>query len=188
MTKRADLVPCERIQRAIYLIRGEKVMLDADLAALYGVETGALNRAVKRNADRFPADFMLQLTAEETEYLRCQTGISSSGYGGRRYSAYAFTEQGVAMLSSVLRSDRAVQVNIAIMRAFVQLRQTLSTHGELARKLAGMERRIEGHDTAIRSLFDAIRQLMAPPPGPPKPEIGFHVKEDAVPYRIKRKA
>jgi hypothetical protein len=88
MTKRADLIPCERIQRAIYLIRGEKVMLDADLAALYGVETGALNRAVKRNANRFPADFMLQLTAEEAENLRCQTGISSSGYGGRRYSAY----------------------------------------------------------------------------------------------------
>jgi len=101
VTEGADIIPIERIQRAIYLIRGEKVMVDADLAALYGVETGALNRAVKRNADRFPPDFMFQLTAEATENLRCQTGISSSGYGGRRYWAYAFTEQGVAIFSSI---------------------------------------------------------------------------------------
>ena len=113
--------------------------------------------------------------------LALQIGISSSDFGGRRYLPYTFTEQGVAMLSSVLRSKRAVQVNIVVMRAFVQLRQVLSSHTELARKLADLEQRTEGHDTAIR-------QLMAPPPAPPKPEIGFHVKEDAVPYRIKRKA
>jgi hypothetical protein len=135
-----------------------------------------------------PRSFMFQLTAEEGENLRGQTGISSSGYGGRRYSAYAFTEHGVAMLSSVLRSDRAVQVNIAIVRAFVQLRKTLAAHADFARKLADMERRIESHDTAIHSLFDAIRQLMSPPPAPPKPEIGFHVKEDTVRYRVRRKA
>ena len=131
---------------------------------------------------------MFQLTSEEAANLRFQIGISSSDFGGRRHLPYAFTEQGVAMLSSVLRSKRAVQVNIAVMRAFVQLRQVLSSHAELARKLAALEQRIEGHDMAIRSLFDAIRQLMAPPPPEqPKPEIGFHVKEDFVPYRTRRK-
>jgi ORF6N domain len=180
------LVPVERIQRAIYLLRGEKVMLDADLARLYGVTTGNLNKAVKRNLDRFPADFMFELTADEAESLRFQIGISSS-YGARRYRPYAFTEQGVAMLSSALHSQRAVQVNIAIMRAFVQLRQVLGSHAELARKLSELEQRIEGHDGAIRSLFEAIRQLMSPsePRNPPR-EIGFHVKENPIPYRVRR--
>lgn len=167
------------------MIRGEKVMLDSDLAALYGVETGALNRAVTRNLNRFPPDFLFQLTAQETENLKCQIGISNAWGGRRRSQPYAFTEQGVAMLSSVLRSPRAAQVNIAIMRAFVQLRQILGSHADLARKLAELEKKLEGHDTAIRSLFEAIRQLMAPPPSEPKPEIGFHVKEDAIPYRAK---
>ncbi len=127
-----QLVPVERVQRLIHLVRGEKVLLDADLAALYGVATGALNRAVKRNASRFPTDFMFQLTTREAQILKCQIGISSSGHGGRRRSVpYAFTEEGVAMLSSVLRSPRAVQVNIAIMRAFVRLRRTLALHKEL---------------------------------------------------------
>jgi hypothetical protein len=187
MKNSPGVVPIERIQRSILLLRGEKVMLDADLAALYGVETGALNRAVRRNLDRFPEDFMFQLTQDEAENLRCQTGISGSDYGGRRYLPYAFTEQGVAMLSSVLRSRRAVQVNVVIMRAFVQLRQVLAGHAELARKLTELERRIENHDGAIRSLFEAIRQLMAPPVPPQRPEIGFHVKEDATPYRVRRK-
>jgi hypothetical protein len=183
----STLVPIERIQRAIYLLRREKVMLDADLAAPYGVETGALKRAVRRNANRFPSDFMFQLSPEEVEILRCQIGISSSGHGGRKYLPYAFTEQGVAMLATVLHSERAVQVNIAIMRAFVQLRQVLAGHTELARKLEELEQQIEGHDTAIRSLFDAIRQLMAPSePGNLPGEIGFHVKENPVPYRIRR--
>lgn len=125
---------------------------------------------------------MLQLNSEELEILKSQ--IVTSSWGGARFLPYAFTEQGVAMLSSVLRSGRAVQVNIAIMRAFVQLRQLLSSHEELSRKLAQLEQRIEGHDAAIRSLFDAIRQLMAPPLPEAKPQIGFHVKEDDVPYRI----
>lgn len=125
MKTRPSLIPAERIQRAIFLVRGEKVMVDSDLAALYGVQTGALNRAIKRNSGRFPADFMFQLTVEEAENLKCQFGIST-GWGGRRRSLpYAFTEQGVAMLSSVLHSERAVQVNVAIMRAFVQLRRVL---------------------------------------------------------------
>ena len=127
MNKGAELIPVERIQNYIFLIRGEKVMLDSHLAELYGVETKALNRAVRRNADRFPDDFMFQLLNEELENLRCQIGTSSLEYGGRRYQPYVFTEQGVAMLSSVLRSKRAVQVNVAIMRAFVSLRRLLAT-------------------------------------------------------------
>lgn len=181
---RHRIIPAERIERAILLIRGQKVMLDRDLAVLYGVETKALNKAVGRNLDRFPADFMFQLTKEETDSLRFQFGTLKRGQHSK-YFPYAFTEQGVAMLSSVLRSPRAVQVNIAIMRAFVQLRQLLGSHTELDRKLAELERKIEGHDTDIQSLFEAIRQLMAPPPAPSKPEIGFHVKEEPVPYRIK---
>jgi hypothetical protein len=183
-----SLIPVERIENAILLIRAQKVLLDRDLGALYGVSTGNLNRAVKRNMERFPGDFMFQLTIEEATNLRCQSGISSSGYGGRRYLPFAFTEQGVAMLSSVLRSKQAIQVNVAIMRAFVRLREMLALHKELARKLSELEEKIEGHDTAIQSLFEAIRQLMSPDETEKtKPEIGFHVKEDAMPYRIKRR-
>lgn len=154
-------------------------MLSHDLAELYGVETKALNRATKRNADRFPPDFMFQLDNAEWDNLKCQTGASS--WGGSRSRPYAFTEQGVAMLSSVLRSPRAVQVNIAIMRAFVRLRELLLSNTELARKLADLERK---YDAQFKVVFEAIRQLMAPPATPSKPEIGFHVKEDAVPYRV----
>lgn len=173
MNKGAELIPLERIQNFIFLIRGEKVMLDSHLSELYGVDTGTLNRAAKRNVDRFPKDFMFQLTEDEVESLRCQIGISNVGRGGRRYLPYVFTEQGVAMLSSVLRSERAVQVNVAIMRAFVSLRRLLGTNEALARKFAELERKLEGHDEAIKTLFDAIRELMAPPV-PPKREIGFH--------------
>jgi hypothetical protein len=181
---KAGLVPVERIEQAILLIRGHKVMLDADLAVLYGVETGALNRAVKRNIQRFPADFMFQLTAEEVAILRCQFGISSpergtrlrsqsvtsSSWGGRRYPPDAFTEQGVAMLSSVLRSERAVQVNIQIMWTFVKLRRMLATHEDLARKLDTLERK---YDRQFKVVFDAIRELMAPPDPKPRRRIGF---------------
>jgi hypothetical protein len=153
------MIPIERIARTIRLIRGHKVMLDADLAVLYGVSTKALNRAVKRNLERFPADFMFQLTTEEVEALRFHLG-TSKGRGGRRYLPYAFTEQGVAMLSSVLRCSRAVGVNIEIMRAFVRLREVLASHADLARKLAQLEANC---DRQFRVVFDAIRQLMAPP-------------------------
>ena len=176
-----ELVPIELIASRIYLIRGVKVMLDRDLAELYGVETGALNRAVKRNAERFPEDFMFQLTGEEAELLRCQTGISKPGRGGRRYLPYAFSEQGVAMLSSVLNSKRAIEVNIAIMRAFVQLRKTLDSHVELARKLADLEKRFESHDEQIQAIFEAIRQLMAPPDKKVK-KIGFTAREKQKAY------
>jgi hypothetical protein len=175
----------EEIEHAILLIRGQKVMLDRDLARLYDVETKALNRAVQRNLDRFPADFMFQLSAEESDSLRFQFGTLKRGQHSK-YLPFVFTQEGVAMLSGVLRSPRAVQVNVAIMRAFVRLRETLSLHKELAHKLADLERKIENHDENIRSLFDAIRQLMTPPETPRR-EIGFHVKEDGVPYRVKTK-
>ena len=172
------------IEQAILLVRGQKVMLDRDLAALYGVQTRNLNKAVKRNISRFPRDFMFQLTPEEAANLMFQTGTSSA-HGGRRKPVSAFTEQGVAMLSSVLRSPRAAQVNVAIMRAFVRLRETLALHKDLARKLAELERKIEGHDTHIHALFETIRQLMAPPEPPRKP-IGFHVKERIATYGVPR--
>ena len=169
----------ENLAQLVFLIRGEKVMLDADLAMLYGVETGGLNRAVKRNIERFPADFMLQLTPEESEDLKCQIGISSSPviavkarklgairsqavttsvHGGRRAIPYAFTEQGVAMLSSVLRSPRAVEVNIAIMRTFVQLRRLMDSNRDLARRIEAMETR---YDKQFSQVFDAIKQLIS---------------------------
>ncbi|MFZ4695590.1 MAG: ORF6N domain-containing protein [Verrucomicrobiia bacterium] len=154
-----SLIPAECIEQKIFFLRGQKVMLDDDLAGLYGVETGALNRAVQRNLDRFPEDFMFRLTAKENGALRCQTGISNKGRGGRRYLPCAFTEQGVAMLSSVLRSSRAVRVNVEIMRTFVRLRQLLATHADLARKLDAMEQK---YDSQFRVVFQAIRKLMAP--------------------------
>jgi len=166
--KKQSIVPVERIERAIWLIRGQKVMLDADLAELYGVKTKLLVRAVKRNIERFPSDFMLQLTREEFDNLRFQFG-TSSGWGGRRYWPYAFTEQGVAMLSSVLRSERAIHVNIEIMRAFVRMRQMLATHEVLARRLDELEKK---YDRQFAVVFDAIRQLMTPPETKRKP-IGF---------------
>jgi hypothetical protein len=168
-------VPAHLIERRIYWIRGQKVMIDADLAELYQVPTKLLNRAVKRNRNRFPeGDFMFQLNAEEADALRFQIGTSKTGRGGRRYLPHAFTEQGVAMLSSVLRSERAVQVNIAIMRAFVRLREILATHKDLARKLEEMEKR---YDSQFRVVFEAIRELMAPEPIPPKRHIGFKAEE-----------
>ena len=164
-----DPIPSEKIEKCIFLLRGQKVMLDADLAELYGVETGALKRAVKRNRERFPEDFMFPLTFQEVGILRCQNGISS--WGGHRFLPYAFTEQGVAMLSSVLKSKRAVQVNIEVMRAFVKLREMLASHKDLALKLAEMEKK---YDSQFKVVFDAIRELMAPIEPPPKPRrIGF---------------
>ena len=184
-----------RIETKILLVRGQKVMLDTDLADLYEVEAKVLNQAVKRNLDRFPEDFMFQLTAEESARLRSQivplkmkppvelglqsvtsglrsqivTSNAGQGRGGRRYRPYAFTEQGVAMLSSVLRSKRAVMVNIEIMRAFVWLRQILGAHADLARKLAALEHK---YDSQFKAVFDAIRELMTPPPAKKRP-IGF---------------
>jgi hypothetical protein len=171
-TRRAgQAIPIEIVEHLILVIRGQKVMVDSDLARLYAVDTGALNRAVKRNASRFPADFMFQLTKAEAKNLRCQIGISNSG--GRRYLPFVFSEHGVAMLSSVLNSERAVRVNIAVIRTFVRLRQLLVTNRDLAVKLAALERKFAGHDEAIHNLFEAIRVMLAAPPGP-KRLIGFN--------------
>lgn len=164
-----SLIPVERIENKILLLRGQKVMLDRDLAELYGVPTGQLNRQVTRSPDRFPDDFMFVLSEQEVEDLRCQFGISS--WGGLRYPPRAFTEQGVAMLSSVLRSPRAVQVNIMIMRAFVKMRELIAEHKDLAHKLDELEKK---YDKQFQIVFQAIRELMAPPePKKKKEKMGF---------------
>lgn len=169
-----SLVPASRIAASVVRLRGHNVLLDADLAALYGVTIKALNQAVKRNADRFPGDFMFQLTAEETTALRSQIVTIEKGRGAhRKYRPYAFTEQGVAMLSSVLRSRRAVLVNVEIMRAFVRLRQVLETHSELAQKLDALEKK---YDSQFKVVFEAIRELMAPPE-PGRRRIGFRAQQ-----------
>ncbi|MGL3710912.1 ORF6N domain-containing protein [Leptospirillum ferriphilum] len=170
MPKSDSLIPVESITSRIFLIRGQKVMLDSDLAELYGVTTSALNQAVKRNTDRFPPDFMFQMTDPEFSNLKSQ--FVTSSWGGRRKLPLVFTEQGVSMLSSVLHSERAIQVNIAIMRAFVQIREMLSTHKELAYKLEELERKVGIHDQTIVQLIEAIRQLMEPPAEKRK-KIGF---------------
>jgi hypothetical protein len=162
------LVPTERIESVIFFLRGEKIILDADIAALYAIETKILVKAVKRNLDRFPQDFMFQLTPEEVSNLRYQFGTSS--WGGRRYLPYAFTEQGVAMLSGVLRSEQAVKVNVEIMRAFVRLRRMVNEQAELARKLDALEER---YDEQFKVVFDALRELMAPPEETEGRRIGF---------------
>jgi hypothetical protein len=181
MASKQPTFPAVHVEQRIVLLRGQKVMLDRDLAQLYGVATKALNQAVKRNRGRFPADFMFQLTFEEWDASRSQTVTASNTAKGMRSQIvtasrrnigampYAFTEQGVAMLSSVLRSKRAVMVNIEIMRAFVRLRQILGAHADLARKLAALERK---YDSQFKAVFDAIRELMTPPPAKKRP-IGF---------------
>jgi hypothetical protein len=181
-----EIIPIERIAQSIRWIRGKRVLLDSDLAALYGVTTGNLNKAVKRNSDRFPSDFMFELRPEELTNLKFQFGISR--WGGRRRSCpHVFTEQGIAMLSSVLNSERAIKVNIAIMRAFVKLRQILETNRELAKKFSELEQRVGKHDEEIDAILEAIRQLIAPP-DTLRREIGFHVREKAPRYRARKRA
>ncbi len=172
-----DLVPAERIEKRILLLRGHKVILDSDLAELYEVEVKQLKRQVRRNLTRFPADFMFELSKKEQESLRLHLRTLKWGEHSK-YLSYAFTEQGVAMLSSVLRSARAVKVNIGIMRAFVRLREVLATHKDLAAKLEAMEKK---YDAQFKVVFDAIRQLMLPPE-PKKRKIGFLVRERAAKY------
>jgi len=177
-----ELVPHEMIENRIFLIRGQKVMIDHDLAKLYGVPTKVLNQAVRRNIRRFPDDFMFQLTPEETLALRSHFVTSNlksqfvtSSWGGVRKLPNVFTEHGILMLSSVLNSDRAVQVNIRIMRIFVKIREMLSAHKDLAHKLDQLEQKVNGHDVDIRQIFDAIRQLMEPPKEKRR-KIGFEAK------------
>jgi hypothetical protein len=171
MTKKA-LIPIQRAEQSILLIRGEKVILDSDLASLYGVEVRVLNQAVKRNLERFPGDFMLQLTVEEAELLRSQTVILETGRGKhRKYLPYAFTEHGALMAASVLNTPQAVEMSVFVVRAFVRLRQMLASNADLARKVESLEKK---YDKQFKVVFDAIRELMSPKPVPTKKEIGFH--------------
>jgi len=178
---RTPLVPIERIEQRIFPLRGQKVMLSPHLAELYGVAPRVLIQAVKRNAERFPADFMFQLARQEVANLKSQFVISS--WGGRRITPYAFTEQGVAMLSSVLRSKRAIQVNVDIMRTFVRMRQLLASHADLAKKLEELEMK---YDAQFKIVFDAIRQIMAPSAVPRK-QIGFQIRERRAAYGVPMK-
>ena len=187
MPDEKGLIPVGRIEQAILLVRGEKVILDADLAALYGVTTKRLNEQVKRNRNRFPEDFTFQLSWEEAKALRSQIAtLNGPGTTGSRsqiatlkrgknpkYRPYAFTEHGAIMAANVLNSERAVKVGVYVVRAFVKLRQMLTAHKELARKLEELERKVEGHDHEIMALVEAIRELMAPPPAPGRKRIGF---------------
>jgi len=170
MNQHVARIPVERIEQAILLIRGQKVMLDADLAKLYATTTKRLNEQVKRNRDRFPDDFMFQLTKEEWGSLRSQTATSKTGRGGRRVPPYAFTEHGAIMAANVLNSARAVQASIQVVRAFIRLRELLASHKELARRLDALEQRYDGQ---FKVVFDAIRKLMTPPE-PRVPRMGFH--------------
>ena len=173
-TTQVALISSDTLTGSILVIRGHKVMLDADLAALYGVETKALNQAVRRNIERFPDDFMFQLSSDEMKNLRSQT-VTASSWGGRRTRPYAFTEQGVAMLSSVLKSPRAIQVNIEIMRAFVRLRQMVTSNADLARKLNALERKYDGQ---FKIVFAAIRELTEPTAKKKGRPIGFRSDEE----------
>jgi len=168
------IIPIPEIQQRIHVVRGRRVIVDTDLARFYGVTTFNLNKAVSRNRERFPEDFHFQLTSDESRNLIFQSGISSSQHGGQRKLTGVFTEQGIAMLASVLRSQRAAAMSIAIIRAFVQLRELLSSNHELAAKLAELERKLEGHDSAITNLFEAMRQLLASPEPNHQRKIGFN--------------
>lgn len=172
-TDPASIIPIEHIQGKILLIRGQKVILDSDLAELYGVATSRLNEQVKRNIERFPSDFAFRLTSDEFADLKSHFAISSSTWGGRRKLPYAFTEHGVIMAASVLNSDRAVQASVFVVRAFVQLKQMLVPYKELAAKLLRLEQRVQSHDEDIVAIVDAIRLLMPPPEEPPPEPFGF---------------
>jgi phage regulator Rha-like protein len=179
-TKLTVLEPVESLLREL---RGERVILDADLARLYGVQTKTLNRAVRRNAEKFPSDFMFQLTGEEFDSLRCQTGTSNPGRGGRRYLPYAFTEHGAIMAANVLNSPQAVQMSVFVVRAFLKMRAALTDSRALAKKLADLEAelksRLDVHEVAIVEVLQRVMAILDPPPqpGPPRKEMGFHVKD-----------
>ncbi len=183
MAGNTTYAPIRRIEDLIFPVRGQRVMLDSDLAKIYGVTTGQLNQAVKRNASRFPADFAFQLNSKEFANLISQSVISSS-YGGRRTLPWVFTEHGALMLGNVLSSKIAVEASVRVVRAFVSMRAQLAAHKELAGKLAELEGRITGHDEALQNLFEAIRQLIAPPLPENRKQIGF-LRETSPPYRVK---
>src|SRR5213595_374637 len=172
------------VEGTIHLVRGQRVMLDSDLAAIYGVTTKRLNEQLRRNRSRFPSDFAFQLTAEELTNLRSQIATSSF-HGGRRYRPWVFTEHGAIMLASVLNSQIAVQASVRVVRAFVRLREMVAANVQLAAKLKELERRFDSHDEAIANLFAALKQLLEPTKAPKRREIGFHVREEAARYRVR---
>src|SRR5205809_8074483 len=184
------------IESAIYLLRGQRVMLDSDLAAIYGVATRQLNQQLKRNRSRFPDDFAFQLTTEEFRNLKSQIAtsslmsqfVTSSGHGGRRKLPWAFTEHGALMLASVLNSEVAVQASVRVVRAFVKLREMVAANAQLAAKLQEIERRLDSHDEGIANLFAALKQLLEPSEPTKRREIGFHVREKAARYRVRRRS
>jgi hypothetical protein len=184
MTSRRKIA---QLESAIYLIRGQRVMFDSDLATIYGVTTKRLNEQVRRNILRFPEDFAFRLTAEELTNLRSQIATSSF-HGGRRYRPWVFTEHGAIMLASVLNSNIAVQASVRVVRAFVRLREMVAANAQLAAKLEELERRLDSHDEAIVDLFAALKQLLEPPEPPKRREIGFHVREKTARYRVQRRS
>jgi hypothetical protein len=186
MANEPAMTPVEGMDSKIHLIRGQRVMLDSDLAAVYGVMTAALNQAVKRNQARFPSDFAFQLTPEEFEALMSQIGISKKGRGGRRKLPWVFTEDGALMAASVLNSDGAVEMSVFVVRAFVRMREILLSNRQLAAKLKELEKKVGSHDQVIAQLVTAIRKLLEAPVGDKQSrEIGFHMREATVPYRYK---
>ena len=184
MPKKKETIPATiRIEPLIYMVRGQKIILDADLAKLYGVETKILNKAMKRNAERFPDDFVFQLDREELEALRFQIGTSKTGRGGRRYLPYAYTEHGAIMAANMLNSPKAVQMSVFVVRAFVKMRDQLSATQLLEKRLAEIEKALLSHDVALADIYQKIRPLLLPPRESKKKQIGFHVKEKMTHYR-----
>jgi hypothetical protein len=192
MNQPPDILPTGTIALLIRSIRGQRVILDADLAGLYGVPTFRFNEAVKRNLARFPEDFMFRLTKREWEELpplRSQNAILKPGRGQhRKYPPYAFTEHGALMAANILNSPRAVAMSVYVIRAFVRMREDLAANAAILKRLAEIDKTLLLHDGALRDIYQKLRPLLEPPPAPPKPEIGFHVKEDSVPYRVRRKS
>ena len=189
MNTRTEIIPARDVARLIRFIRDQRVILDSDLAAIYGVGTKMLNRAVKRNAYRFPAEFVFRLKPGEATALRCQFGTLKARRGQhRKYPPYAFTEHGALMASTVLNSPRAVAMSVYIIRAFVKMREDITANAAILKRLAEIDRTLLIHDAGLRDIYQKLRPLLEPPLAPPKPEIGFHVKEDVLPYRIRRKA
>jgi hypothetical protein len=199
MSESVKRLPTQEVTQCLHVMRDQRIILDADLAFLYGVTTKRLNEQYRRNRDRFPEDFAFRLTPEEWVALRSQTPASeqasnlrsqnatSSAHGGRRYLPVAFTEHGALMAANILNSPRAVAMSVYVVRAFVRLRQDLAANAAILKRLAEIDRTLLIHDSALRDIYQRLRPLLAPPPPPPKPEIGFHVKEDSVPYRVKRR-
>jgi hypothetical protein len=189
MSNKTEIVPAQDITPLIHSIRNQRVILDSDLARLYQVPTKALNQAVRRNREKFPEDLLFQLTWEEAALLpslRSQFVTLKRGQH-LKYRPFAFTEHGALIAATVLNSPRAVSMSLYIIRAFVKMREDLAANAAILRRLAEIDRALLLHDSTLREIFQHLRPLLAPPPAPPKPEIGFHVKEDAVPYRIGRK-